>query len=330
MASLNDFGSLQRSTTEELVNATRTVSKIAAQDLVFERSSSRTTADALDEKSARLLSLTQKLLNRAAPTSSSKRIRLSDVDSLEDCWRDVVDATDGLFERADSCLDDFKGLFRTAAQPEVKVQCPSLQYSCSTRLTRRQTFSKRNTSRPSLNDGPAPEVARKPQLDFEHPPSNFQPPPFKPLLTAKPHARQSLSSSQRTSTGEDDLKHYEHPYQEEIATYQWPPLVMSQTEPTESSPFEGSGGIWVDTVEGVEEMLRELKSADIIAIDVEHHDTHSYLGLVSLLQISIRGRDWVIDTLKPWRRRLEMLNEVFTDPRIVKVSTCAQHPCQLI
>ena len=66
-------------------------------------------------------------------------------------------------------------------------------------------------------------------------------------------------------------------------------------------------------------MLRELQQATEIAIDLEHHDEHSYFGIVSLMQISTREKDWVIDTLKPWRQDLEILNVVFTDPKILKV-----------
>ena len=67
-------------------------------------------------------------------------------------------------------------------------------------------------------------------------------------------------------------------------------------------------------------MLEELKLAREIAVDVEHHDEHSYIGLVSLMQISTRDKDWLLDTLKPWREKVQVLNEVFTDPSILKVS----------
>lgn len=66
-------------------------------------------------------------------------------------------------------------------------------------------------------------------------------------------------------------------------------------------------------------MLDELKQAKEVAIDLEHHDEHSYIGLVSLMQISTRQKDWVVDTLKPWRQDLQVLNEVFVDPNILKV-----------
>ena len=67
-------------------------------------------------------------------------------------------------------------------------------------------------------------------------------------------------------------------------------------------------------------MLNELKLAKEVAVDLEHHDEHSYIGIVSLMQISTREKDWVIDTLKPWREKLQILNDVFTDPTILKVS----------
>ena len=67
-------------------------------------------------------------------------------------------------------------------------------------------------------------------------------------------------------------------------------------------------------------MLQELKMAKEIAVDLEHHDEHSYIGIVSLMQISTRDNDWIVDTLKPWRRELQILNEVFSDPKILKVS----------
>jgi exosome complex exonuclease RRP6 len=72
-------------------------------------------------------------------------------------------------------------------------------------------------------------------------------------------------------------------------------------------------------MDGLNTMLEELKSVQELAIDLEHHDVHSYHGIVSLMQISTRDKDWVIDTLKPWREELQRLNEVFTDPKILKV-----------
>ena len=112
---------------------------------------------------------------------------------------------------------------------------------------------------------------------------------------------------------------YDHPYQAEIEALRYPEFVHHNDIPIPFLPFETTGATFVDTPEAVATMLQELKSAKEIAIDLEHHDTHSYLGLTSLMQISTRHQDWVIDTLKPWREDLQILNEVFADPGILKV-----------
>ena len=76
----------------------------------------------------------------------------------------------------------------------------------------------------------------------------------------------------------------------------------------------------MDTPERLELMMTELKKAKEIAVDLEHHDKRTFTGLVSLMQISTRDQDWIVDTLQPWRHKLQCLNEVFADPSILKVS----------
>jgi exosome complex exonuclease RRP6 len=90
-------------------------------------------------------------------------------------------------------------------------------------------------------------------------------------------------------------------------------------DPRKYTPLESTQAIFVDTLEEVDQMLQELKKAEEIAVDLEHHDELSYIGLTSLMQISTRTQDWIVDTLKPWRTHLHVLNEVFADPKIVKV-----------
>lgn len=113
---------------------------------------------------------------------------------------------------------------------------------------------------------------------------------------------------------------YKHPYEDEINAARYPDCLYDDVTPQMFQPFDDTQATFVDTLEGVDQMLQELKTANAIAIDLEHHDKHSYIGLVSLMQISTREHDWIVDTLKPWRRQLERLNEVFTDPKITKVA----------
>jgi exosome complex exonuclease RRP6 len=139
------------------------------------------------------------------------------------------------------------------------------------------------------------------------------------LLRSKPHAIVPLEKSLVTITDELQQKQHKHPYETEIQQLQYPAAVYKKADPIPYLPVESTSATFVDTYEGVLEMLEELKAADEIAVDLEHHDARSYIGLVSLMQISTRKRDWIVDTLRPWRQDLQVLNEVFADPKIVKV-----------
>lgn len=112
---------------------------------------------------------------------------------------------------------------------------------------------------------------------------------------------------------------YQHPYLVEIEKYSYPSEMFSTAEPIPYLPFATTTATFVDTMDGVKNMLEELEAAKEIAIDLEHHDTYSYIGIVSLMQISTRGKDWIVDTLKPWREELQILNAVFANPAILKV-----------
>jgi len=63
----------------------------------------------------------------------------------------------------------------------------------------------------------------------------------------------------------------------------------------------------------------------VVVVDVlssslsQHHSYRTFLGLTCLMQISTREQDYIIDTLE-LRGELYLLNEVFTDPAIVKVT----------
>ena len=116
-----------------------------------------------------------------------------------------------------------------------------------------------------------------------------------------------------------DIHRYKHPYEAEIKQTAFPPSAVVKSEPTKYLPFESTSAIEVNTMEGVRTMLEELKNAKEIAIDLEHHDMRSYVGLTSLMQISTREQDWIVDTLEPWREELQVLNEVFANPSILKV-----------
>ena len=110
-----------------------------------------------------------------------------------------------------------------------------------------------------------------------------------------------------------------HPYRYEINNIQYPSRMFTSVEPYLPNSFENTPFTWVDTPTAFAAMLEKLRVAQEIAIDLEHHSYRTFAGFVCLMQISTRESDWVVDTLA-LREELEELNEVFTDPNIVKVS----------
>lgn len=53
-------------------------------------------------------------------------------------------------------------------------------------------------------------------------------------------------------------------------------------------------------------------------LEFQHHSYRSYQGITCLMQISTFTKDYLVDTLA-LRSELYRMNEVFTDPNIIKV-----------
>ncbi|KAF2752014.1 hypothetical protein M011DRAFT_394089 [Sporormia fimetaria CBS 119925] len=294
---MDSFKELQESISNALVSTTRTATRIGAADIPFQRTLNPEVATALDEQNARLLQLAQRLLANAASSSEATAPKLPDVDAIDGNWRGIIDVVDSLLERADTALDEYTGVVKRLAQTGAQPNEPAKKI----RMTH------------------LPNTWPKPQLSFEHVPQNNETGGFRPLLTSKPHAKVPFAECFKTFKDDNGREQYPHPYQTEIESYQYPPWMYEKSDPQPYPPFESTTAALVDTPEALAEMLAELKKAKEIAIDLEHHDNRSYIGLVSLMQISTRDRDWIVDTLKPWRRQLQCLNEVFADPNIIKV-----------
>ncbi|TGO34155.1 hypothetical protein BHYA_0210g00120 [Botrytis hyacinthi] len=294
-----DFKSLQDEVQAALVTTVKTAGYIASEDLGFHRSLNPEVGTALDEQNARLLALANQLLKSAASVSGIQVPILEDVDDVDNNWRGVVDVVDSLLEKTDTCLDEYTGIIKRKQVEETSATMKSQK-------------------RP-LDNSLRTQNLVKPQLAFEVKPDNEDTSPWLPLLRTKPHAKVSLEDSLGMITNEYDQKQYKHPYETEILQLQYPSAMYEKAEPIKYLPVESTSAKFVDTYEGVLEMLEELKGATEIAVDLEHHDTRSYVGLVSLMQISTREKDWIVDTLKPWRQQLQVLNEVFADPNIIKV-----------
>ncbi|KAK6953231.1 hypothetical protein Daesc_005531 [Daldinia eschscholtzii] len=297
-----DLKSIQEKIQTALVATTRLTNQIAAEDISFQRTSNPEVGEQLDDTSSRLLSLASSLLKSATKGTDLKAPVLEDSDDVDVHWVRIVDVVDTLLEKADTCLDEYTGVIKRKTAPTEQPGPPSKK------------------SRPATLDTSLRRAnIIKPQNAFELKPNNLDPSPWKPILTTKPHALTSLQDSLETFVDDNQATQYKHPYEAEIHNLQYPEAVFQTKEPIKYQPVETTTATFVNTFEGVLEMLEELKSAMEIAIDTEHHDFRTYSGLLSLMQISTREKDWIVDTLQPWRHKLEVLNEVFADPKIVKV-----------
>ncbi|KAL8727474.1 MAG: hypothetical protein Q9181_005697 [Wetmoreana brouardii] len=304
MTAERSFKELQDEVSSALVKTTRTAGQISNEDLAFHRSINPEVDRLLNEQNKRLLSLARDLNKTATAGTSSEPPPLTNAESVDDGWRGIVDIVDNLLEKADACLDEFTGM--------IKKLVPS-----------NQNESGASAKRPLSEREIRPQNIPKPQRLFRKVPRNDETAPFKPLLQSKPNAVLSLEDSLAMAPRRDGSMQYKHPYEVEITQSDYPDTAFTRSDPLPYLPFESTTAVWVDTPDAVHDMLQHLRKAKEIAIDLEHHDTHTYAGLVCLMQISTREKDWIVDALVPWREDLQILNEVFTDPRIIKVSRYA-------
>lgn len=165
---------------------------------------------------------------------------------------------------------------------------------------------------PDEQDVPTPVIPIKPQDALSMNIDNTDNHPFRPKLKWKPHALTSLPNE------EEPTAVLAHPYQVEIETSAYPNIVYSHCSPIEPVEWDQSSSTWISRKDELIGMCAELKQCTEIAVDLEHHDYRSYYGLTCLMQVSSRNRDWLIDTLA-LREELSLLNDVFADPKILKV-----------
>lgn len=354
MDSSQDFKSLQDTIQASLLSTTRTVNQIANEDLAFQRTANPSTGERLEEQSTRLLALASDLLKSAATSNGSKSVgTLEDAEDLDIHWTGIVDVVDGLLEKADTCLDEYTGRvkrksdFPEPAQSSKKTKTNDRfepNWRRANIVKPQNAFEKKVDNfatgpwKPLLTNKPHATVPLEASLDLSVDESNqqqydytFSLPLLKLNWTGRPWADFSPRAIVQFENKIRKLRkkgiirdtngrfRFKHPYETEILNLKYPASTYENRDPIPYQDIDKAPATWVDTFEGVLEMLEELKQATEIAVDLEHHDMRTYQGLLSLMQISTREKDWVIDTLQPWRHKLEILNEVFADPNILKV-----------
>ncbi|KAJ8319871.1 hypothetical protein KUTeg_001458 [Tegillarca granosa] len=107
---------------------------------------------------------------------------------------------------------------------------------------------------------------------------------------------------------------YPHPYQYEIEDLTPLEDTLSPVIPQMPKSLNETPVKFINKVSDLAELCETLRNSKEIA----HHSYRTYQGVTCLMQISTREEDYLIDTLE-LRSDLYLLNDVFTDPSIVKV-----------
>ncbi|KIM36578.1 hypothetical protein M413DRAFT_449112 [Hebeloma cylindrosporum] len=296
-------------------------SAVLPLDIAFHRSMDPEFAQGLDTFSERVLAVTNRLLNLVSTVDQTKSSRgkgkgkLENQDDVVDNFHSlVVDSMDQLLEKTDICLDEFLGKNKA---PAIAINPP---IASNSKRSMTKTSTKQSTSEPGRIEPVihhAPHLS-KPQLLFTKQPENSDA-PWYPTLSHKYNAKVPLGyiyTDTETESNSGILAN--HPYRYEITHLTYPSRMFETCNPVAPPSLDDTEATWVSTPEDFQQMLAKLKNATEIAVDLEHHSYRSYTGFLCLLQISDRNEDWVIDLLS-LRDEVEALNEVFTDPNIVKV-----------
>ncbi|KAJ2080835.1 exosome nuclease subunit, partial [Coemansia sp. RSA 988] len=305
-----------------LVRATKAAGRLP-EDIGFHRTLDEDVDVRLMGVSDRVMQMAQQLQSGGRAGDGIEAVAVDDVAlqgsegwAAGPAFRKAVDSVDTLLERIDAGLE---GGRRAAAAGQGAVVSTTVR-GAAVRMVH------------------ATNVAR-PQLEFADGVDNSPDTAFAWKIRTKPHARvaldyglpgrevadtvlgrhlqgQGISRPGSPRTG--GVAELPHPYEYEIthlepAAQLFEARTAQKPESWDNTPFE-----FVDTAVRLQEMMKHLQTADVIAVDLEHHDYRSYQGFTCLVQISTRQRDYVVDALA-LRADLWQLNEVTADPQRVKV-----------
>lgn len=156
----------------------------------------------------------------------------------------------------------------------------------------------------------------RPQLNFKVPVDNSNT-PFEPRITDKPNSLKPLAVLPEYDE-QGNVEAFLHPYEFELNKFEPAMELLCKVEVEPSGPLESTPFTVIAEESALTEMIGELRKVKEIAVDLEHHSYRTFQGITCLMQVSTRDRDYVIDTIA-LREELHVINEVFTDRRIVKV-----------
>ncbi|CAI5442506.1 unnamed protein product [Caenorhabditis angaria] len=253
--------------------------------------------------------------------------------SIQEYTECVIEAQDNIAERASTLLEALKKADRDEV---VKVPEFILKAAPTNKKTENEVSSAMRTFSANIGSILAQKfrerreeaaqmiVSEKPQKTYNLNVNNSIA-PFISKLNEKHHAidkRKGIviidedESGKREWNGED--AEIEHPYIAEILNFKIPVSQLQTSSLQKFAKLQNTKFTMVDSIEKLEELRDHLNSVTEFAVDLEHNESRSYLGLTCLIQISTRDADFVIDPFPIWDQ-VGILNEPFTNPKILKV-----------
>ncbi|CAF4519522.1 unnamed protein product, partial [Didymodactylos carnosus] len=172
----------------------------------------------------------------------------------------------------------------------------------------------------------------KPQLNFTDKVNNNETIPFIPRIKLKPNAIYPLSDFFTCATIITQIQcgqiliyevHKKYPellqnsYYREIQAFKLTHEQIQLRTPQVPKSLDDTKYVYVDCKVELNKMMDHIKLQRELAIDLEAHQFRSYYGFTCLIQMSSRTNDYLVDALA-LRDELHVLNNVFTDPSIVK------------
>lgn len=227
----------------------------------------------------------------------------------------LQDCNDTMLERVNTNLDEISGVRKQTPAvllTEVKSSPLPQKYQLS-------TVNKVTIGTSSLAQSAKLITAKnivRPQVNFTVPVDNSNN-AFVPKLKYKANSLKPLAILPEYDDDQNVVS-YLHPYEFEIEKFEVSGELLEAKKPQIPSDINNAVYHFVDTEQKLLDMLRELREFKEIAVDLEHHSYRTFLGITCLMQISTRDKDYIIDTIA-LRDDLHVLNEAFTDPKIVKV-----------
>uniref|UniRef100_A0A914Z9P3 HRDC domain-containing protein n=1 Tax=Panagrolaimus superbus TaxID=310955 RepID=A0A914Z9P3_9BILA len=166
----------------------------------------------------------------------------------------------------------------------------------------------------------------RPQTRFQNVINN-EDAPFKPKLKIKHHAKSRPDGNLRViddeamngaQKWESDKLEAGHPYDYELESFTIPKEQKVAGPLSEKKKLEEIPLTIVDNKEELIKLVEKLNKLKLFAVDVEHHNYRTFLGLTCLVQISTYDHDYIIDPFPIWTE-MWRLNEPFTNPKILKI-----------